>query len=118
MLEEKVVCFESGGSFSIIGAEIFVDQDDFPGVVIAASNLSQDFTRVTGRHCNPLVKTRPRALQPRLLSMMTKKWSNGDTLLVQSTKKMVHLPQTMTPILICKKTDQITNVKNCWALRP
>lgn len=59
MLEEKVVSFEPGDGFSIVGAEIFVDEQDYEGVCIAANNLSQDFTKVTGQHCNPIVKTRP-----------------------------------------------------------
>jgi hypothetical protein len=61
MLEQKVVSFEPGDGFTIVGAEIFADEQDFPGVLIAANNLSQDFTKVTGRPCNPIVKTRPSA---------------------------------------------------------
>ncbi|KAK5995014.1 hypothetical protein PT974_03404 [Cladobotryum mycophilum] len=59
MLEEKIVSFESGDGFSIVGAEIFADEGDFPGVHIAAKNLSKDFTKVTEQPCNPLVKRRP-----------------------------------------------------------
>ncbi|KKP06738.1 hypothetical protein THAR02_01123 [Trichoderma harzianum] len=61
MLEQKVVTFEPGDGFSIVGAEIFVDEQDYEGVHIAANNLSQDFTKVTGQRCNPIVKTRPSA---------------------------------------------------------
>lgn len=59
MLEQKIVSFEPGDGFSIVGASIFADEEDFAGVVIAASNLSQDFTKVIGHQTNPIVKTGP-----------------------------------------------------------
>ncbi|KAL7938461.1 hypothetical protein V8C35DRAFT_79144 [Trichoderma chlorosporum] len=65
MLEQKVVTFEPRDGFSIVGAEIFVDEQDYTGVHIAANNLSQDFTKVTGKHCNPIVKTRTSATPAR-----------------------------------------------------
>ncbi|KAH8126788.1 hypothetical protein LI328DRAFT_60877 [Trichoderma asperelloides] len=61
MLEQKIVSFEPGDGFSIVGANIFADEQDFPGVIIAATNLSQDFTKVMGHQSNPIVKTGPSA---------------------------------------------------------
>lgn len=61
MFEQKIVSFEPGDGFSIVGVDIFADEQDFPGVVIAAANLSQDFTKVIGRQSNPIVKTGPSA---------------------------------------------------------
>lgn len=59
MLEQRIVSFESEGGFNIVGTEIFVDKEDFEGVHIAAKNLSNDFTKVSGQGCNPIVQTRP-----------------------------------------------------------
>lgn len=55
MLEQSVVTFESSEGFSLIGADILIDQDDFEGVHIAAKNLSKDFTRVTGQGGNTVL---------------------------------------------------------------
>ncbi|KID92944.1 immunoglobulin I-set domain-containing protein [Metarhizium guizhouense ARSEF 977] len=57
MFEQPVVTFESGQGFSLIGADILIDPDEFEGVHIAAKNLSKDFTRVTGQGGNAVLTT-------------------------------------------------------------
>lgn len=57
MLEQFVVAFEPSEGFSLIGADILIDQDDFEGIHIAANNLSKDFTRVTGQGGNEVLTT-------------------------------------------------------------
>lgn len=57
MFEEPVVTFESGEGFSLVGANILIDREEFQGVHIAAKNLSKDFTRVTGQGGNPVLTT-------------------------------------------------------------
>ncbi|TWU77784.1 hypothetical protein ED733_008713 [Metarhizium rileyi] len=57
MFEQSVVAFESVDGFSLIGADILIDQDEYEGVHIAAKNLSKDFTRVTGRGGNAVLTT-------------------------------------------------------------
>ncbi|KAI9151772.1 hypothetical protein HJFPF1_08982 [Paramyrothecium foliicola] len=47
MFETPIVAFEPGDGFSIIGADIIVHQDDFPGVFIATDNLANDLARVS-----------------------------------------------------------------------
>ncbi|KJZ78463.1 hypothetical protein HIM_01854 [Hirsutella minnesotensis 3608] len=48
MFEQAVVTFESGQGFSLVGADVFVDQNEAEGIHIAARNLAKDLTRVTG----------------------------------------------------------------------
>lgn len=48
MFETPIVTFEPGEGFSIVGADIFVHQADFAGVLIAAQNLAKDLSKVTG----------------------------------------------------------------------
>jgi hypothetical protein len=60
MFEEPIVAFEPGAGFSIVGAEIFVDEGNAEGVHIAARNLSDDFTKVTNRGCNPATRGPPK----------------------------------------------------------
>ncbi|KAI1869421.1 hypothetical protein JX265_006511 [Neoarthrinium moseri] len=57
MFEEKFVTFSpEDGAVDLVGAKILVNQDDFPGVHLAAQNLSQDFARVTRGLPNPVTK--------------------------------------------------------------
>lgn len=66
MFEEPVVSFTPNpGAFSIAGAEILVDDDDYEGVHIAAENLSKDFAKVTGRSDNPKVSMQSLGEKPR-----------------------------------------------------
>ncbi|OBS24840.1 hypothetical protein FPOA_05377 [Fusarium poae] len=59
MFEEKIVDFEpSTGSIPLVGATIVVDQSDFPGIIRAAKDLAQDFSRVTKGHCSPVLLLR------------------------------------------------------------
>ncbi|GAB0134568.1 hypothetical protein EsDP_00002933 [Epichloe bromicola] len=46
MFEEPIVTFEPGQGFSLVGADIIIDDDEFQGVHIAAKNLSKDFSKV------------------------------------------------------------------------
>lgn len=55
MLEKPIVSFEPGHGFSLVGADIFVDKDEFEGVQIAARNLAKDFSKVTGTGGNSVV---------------------------------------------------------------
>jgi hypothetical protein len=56
MFEEAVVDFKpSAGSVPLVGATIVVDQSDYPGVIRAAKDLAQDFSRVTKGDRSPLV---------------------------------------------------------------
>jgi hypothetical protein len=52
MFEEPIVSFEASEGFSLIGADLIVDEEDFPGVHIAVDDLAQDFGRVTGQGGN------------------------------------------------------------------
>jgi hypothetical protein len=55
MFEEKFVSFsKSPGLLSLADAVVVVDQDDFPAIHIAASNLSEDFVRVTKETPKPV----------------------------------------------------------------
>ncbi|KAH9224014.1 hypothetical protein DL95DRAFT_517290 [Leptodontidium sp. 2 PMI_412] len=56
MFEEKFISFSSngGGLLTLVGVPILVHKDDFPGIHIAARNLSQDFSRVTKGAPSPL----------------------------------------------------------------
>jgi hypothetical protein len=55
MFDEKFVSFSQWpGSVNLVGAPIVVDQEDFPGVHIAAQNLAEDFSRVANSASNPL----------------------------------------------------------------
>ncbi|KAF7554078.1 hypothetical protein G7Z17_g3184 [Cylindrodendrum hubeiense] len=57
MFEEKFVEFSPpspDGATNVVGATILVDEADFTGVKIAASNLSLDFERVTKKGPNPV----------------------------------------------------------------
>lgn len=56
MFEEKFVSFSPNGNglLSLVGVPILVHKDDFPGIHIAARNLSQDFSRVTKGPASPL----------------------------------------------------------------
>lgn len=47
MFEQSIVGFEAGG-FSLVGAQILVDSEDYQSVHIAACNLAKDFLAVTG----------------------------------------------------------------------
>ncbi|KAJ5095078.1 hypothetical protein N7532_007369 [Penicillium argentinense] len=56
MPEEQIVTFHSDGSselFSLVGATILVDEDDFKGIHHAARNLAEDFSRVTKGPVSP-----------------------------------------------------------------
>ncbi|PNY23336.1 Immunoglobulin I-set domain-containing protein [Tolypocladium capitatum] len=61
MLETPIVSFEPGQGFSLIGADIFVENDEPEGVHITARNLAKDFTKVTGTGGNLVVTSRPSA---------------------------------------------------------
>ena len=55
MFDEKFVSFSQWpGSINLVGALIVVDQDDYPGVHIAAQNLAEDFSRVAKGPSSPL----------------------------------------------------------------
>lgn len=65
---EYVETTPSHGSFPVVqnssAATLFVDTDDFPGVLIAAANLRSDISRVSGlrpllRHDEPMPNTTP-----------------------------------------------------------
>ncbi|RBR24511.1 uncharacterized protein FIESC28_02707 [Fusarium coffeatum] len=56
MFEERIVDFKpSDGSIPLVGATIVVDQSDHPGVIRAAKDLAEDFSRVTKGDRSPLV---------------------------------------------------------------
>ncbi|CAG9977775.1 unnamed protein product [Clonostachys byssicola] len=57
MLEEKIVEFipSDERAIDLVGATIVVDEQDHPGVKIAAHNLSQDFARVTKGDDSPIL---------------------------------------------------------------
>lgn len=65
MFEKPVVSFESGDGFSIIGADILVDDEDYDGVHIAAENLCGDFAKVTGRHTNAKIPCKSLGAKPK-----------------------------------------------------
>ncbi|KAI6781015.1 uncharacterized protein J7T54_003157 [Emericellopsis cladophorae] len=52
MFEEQLVAFEAGKGFSLVGADLIVDDEDYKGVHIAVEALTADFDKVTaqGRH--------------------------------------------------------------------
>ena len=56
MFEERIVDFNpSDGSIPLVGATIVVDKSDCPGVIRAAKDLAEDFSRVTKGDRSPLV---------------------------------------------------------------
>lgn len=57
MFEKPIVTFSRGQGFSLVGADIIVDDDEYEGVHIAARNLSKDFAKVTGKGSNNVVTT-------------------------------------------------------------
>ncbi|KAK2595431.1 hypothetical protein QQS21_006841 [Conoideocrella luteorostrata] len=57
MLEQRIVAFEPDQGFSLIGADIIVDDNEFEGVHIAARNLSKDFSKVTSQSSNIVLTT-------------------------------------------------------------
>ncbi|KAL8404737.1 hypothetical protein RB594_009561 [Gaeumannomyces avenae] len=57
MAQHQIVGFDASadlGLLDLTNAIIFTDGTDFPGVLLAASNLCQDFSRVTGASPHPL----------------------------------------------------------------
>lgn len=46
----------SQGSLDLVNATILVDHEDFEGIHIAASTLSEDFKRVTGAEGSPVIR--------------------------------------------------------------
>ncbi|KAG6139325.1 hypothetical protein E4U38_008320 [Claviceps purpurea] len=57
MFEQPVVAFEPGQGFSLLGADIIIDPDEFEGVQIAAKNLSKDFAKVAPPRANVVLST-------------------------------------------------------------
>jgi len=56
MFEEAIIDSKpSAGSIPLVGATIVVDQSDYPGVIRAAKDLAQDFSRITKGDRSPLV---------------------------------------------------------------
>lgn len=43
------------GSLNLVGSSILVDPNDYEGVLIAASTLSEDFAKVAGGNASPVV---------------------------------------------------------------
>tara|TARA_R110002060_G_scaffold16264_1_gene22593 strand:+ start:152 stop:637 length:486 start_codon:yes stop_codon:yes gene_type:complete len=55
MFDEKFVTFTEGnGLLNLVNSPIIVHHADFPGIHIAARNLSEDFSRVTKGSASPL----------------------------------------------------------------
>jgi hypothetical protein len=49
MFEQPIVSFDPDSGFSLVGIDLVVDTEDFPGVHIAVENLAKDFGKVTGQ---------------------------------------------------------------------
>lgn len=57
MFEQSVVAFEPGRGFSLLGADIIIDDNEFQGVHIAAKNLSKDLAKVAPQSGNIVLTT-------------------------------------------------------------